>query len=110
MSRTDHNLFGVQQERAEIDAAMREFREQWGPFCRELGITLYQMRALDSSVLIALLFLHLNTQIGERLNDYELRLRQLEEPRSEAPRPSGNASTSTHCATPATPDQPKETL
>lgn len=79
MSRTDHNLFGVQQERTEIDSALREFREQWGPFCRELGITLHQMRSLDPSVLVALLFLHLNTQLGERLNEHELRLRALEE-------------------------------
>lgn len=93
MSRTDHNLFGVQQEKSELDSALREFREQWGPFCRELGITLYQMRALDTSVLVALLFLHLNTQIGERLNDHELRLRDLEaQPRSEAPRPPSSAS------------------
>jgi hypothetical protein len=89
MGRTDHNLFGVQQEKAELDAALREFREQWGPFCRSLGITVSQLRSLDSSVLVALLFLHLNTQLGERLNEFELRLRALEvAPRGEVPRPS----------------------
>jgi hypothetical protein len=92
MNRTDHNLFGVQQEKAEIDLALEQYRREWRPFLHELGITLAQLRSLDTSVLMAILLLNLNAKLGERLNEFELRLRALEvAPRSEVPRPLGRS-------------------
>ncbi len=81
----NHNFFNAAQEKREIDAALEEYRLAWPRFLREdLGITLSQLRSLDTSVLMALIILRLNEYIGIRLNDHEARLRDLE---NDVPRP-----------------------
>lgn len=79
MSRIDHNMFNAQTEKRELDAALSEYRHNWPRFLREdLGITLAQIRSLDTSILMAVILLHLDEKIGRVLNDHELRLRALE--------------------------------
>lgn len=77
-SPNDHNLANAEAHRAEIDAAMAQYKSSWPELCKQLDITPNMLRQIDPRVLIAICMIRMNAMYAGKMMILEARLRALE--------------------------------
>lgn len=77
-SPNDHNLANAEAHRAEIDAAMAQYKSSWPELCKQLDITPNMLRQIDPRVLIAICMIRMNSLYAGKMIVFEARLRALE--------------------------------